>query len=450
VTPGVLAIERAEALVRNLAAAVRSRGTSGRGASRAESTFRNLHNSLQDAIADHGPFRLAIQAGVLTHEGTALTGSVGVMAHFARLLETRNCAGLVFRAGLTEDSLKEVVGWLSERKLRPAPAPLFGIEIVAPHAAPSGADQHARTHVFTHHAAFRQPARIQKAAGRVLETFMAEAVAGRTPDHGEVVELSYWVADTALRYGAALAAPVQARREDPLTLEQSINVFLLSVVMLRPFANERRALARLVRAAFLHDVGKCMVPRAVLQKRNGITDGERRALERHTEYGAEIIQATGEADPLAIEVAYCHHMLDGGLGYPQPDLPIRPGPVSRVIQAADLCESTMARMAHREPADLVAVAEAAATTPGMVSGLDALSLLVGQLTFAPPGAEVELATGDRGIVVEVHPDDPKRPTVHVFLDAEGRALPEGYDFDLRDADADAPVREVVLKPVVAG
>ncbi|QKO21703.1 HD-GYP domain-containing protein [Rhodoferax sp. BAB1] len=76
---------------------------------------------------------------------------------------------------------------------------------------------------------------------------------------------------------------------------------------------------RLIRlAAPMHDIGKIAIPDNVLKKPGGFTIEERRIMNNHTYYGAEIL---GQSDiPLfnmAAAVALTHHECWDGSGYPR-------------------------------------------------------------------------------------------------------------------------------------
>jgi hypothetical protein len=71
-------------------------------------------------------------------------------------------------------------------------------------------------------------------------------------------------------------------------------------------------------AAQVHDVGKLGIPDAVLRKPGPLTTEERRVMQRHTEYGHEILTGSGnELVELAATIALTHHERADGTGYPR-------------------------------------------------------------------------------------------------------------------------------------
>lgn len=73
----------------------------------------------------------------------------------------------------------------------------------------------------------------------------------------------------------------------------------------------------IVRAAPMHDVGKIAVADAVLLKPGALTPDEREDMQRHTQFGGEILAgSTAPIIKLAHEIATTHHERFDGQGYP--------------------------------------------------------------------------------------------------------------------------------------
>jgi len=88
---------------------------------------------------------------------------------------------------------------------------------------------------------------------------------------------------------------------------------LLATLIGRP--DEEAQMIRI--AAPMHDIGKIAIPDAVLKKPGGYTAEERRIMNNHTTFGAEILgQSEIPLFQMAAEVALTHHECWDGSGYP--------------------------------------------------------------------------------------------------------------------------------------
>lgn len=69
-------------------------------------------------------------------------------------------------------------------------------------------------------------------------------------------------------------------------------------------------------AAVYHDLGKCMVPKEILNKRGVLTEAERIRIEKHVDAGWQLCRLMGIPEPLLTYI-YGHHENFDGSGYPK-------------------------------------------------------------------------------------------------------------------------------------
>jgi len=112
-----------------------------------------------------------------------------------------------------------------------------------------------------------------------------------------------------------LAIASEYRDDD--THEHTERVAWVAVQIGRALGIAEPRLDLLCQAAPLHDIGKIGISDAILLKPERLTDDERRAMERHTLIGADIL--SGSDSPvlrMAEEIALTHHERWDGDGYP--------------------------------------------------------------------------------------------------------------------------------------
>jgi HD-GYP domain-containing protein (c-di-GMP phosphodiesterase class II) len=443
--PVHLDLELAEDLTRKLAAAVTARRIYAPGHSRAEGALRDLLGRLRLYFESGAPtFRLTTTGGVLTHEGVPLGG----VSQLAQLFEERRLGGVAFEAGVIDPEVAALVDWCAQRRAGDPPR-LEHIELLDPGAGESLHDgkQEKRKRLTEGIPEFALPREVLAAASQVVGQLMDDARGGRGLDLGEISGLTRMASEAAYSEGLNLFAATQMRPDDPSTFDHSINVFLLATTLLRPCVDDRRELERLSQAALLHDVGKSLLSLELLEKKGELTEEEFSHMKRHPEFGARILAKLPRIDPVAIEVAYCHHMRDDGLGYPTPQMPIKIGPVTHLVQVGDMFETVSAERTAQQGLSTHQAVNTILQTPGMDSKKGAMRLLLRHLTASPPGSEVALSSGERAVVVEARPEAPNHPRVRVIRDADGKLLEDPYEVDLREAVRDErPITEVYLKP----
>jgi len=445
-----LDLDHAETLARILAASVATRRIYAPGHHRVRMALKTLISSLRACLGkpEVRRFRLTASGGVLAYEGIPLSTGESQLTQLAQILEERACGGLSFDAGIREESVACILDWLSERSPRPAPHSFTGVEVLPPGAGDDVGCGPQGTHSLSGLLPeFKTANQIHETANTVLKHIMDDVREGRDIDFTEVVELTQWTSEATFNLGVQLVAPTQTERYDAYTFNHSVNVFLVATTLLQPFARDREELARFAQAALLHDVGKSRIPREILHKRGALTNEEFDLIRRHPIYGGEILHRCPHTDAIAVEVAYCHHMRDEGHGYPLPALPVSPGPITAIVQIADMFEALTAHRPYHKGLSADAAIEKIIDTPGMESKQDAIRLIIHRLTNSPPGSQVRLRNGEIAVVVKVHADAPDRPLVRVIEDCDGNPLDEPNDLDLREEPEEtAAITEVFLKP----
>jgi PAS domain S-box-containing protein len=111
----------------------------------------------------------------------------------------------------------------------------------------------------------------------------------------------------------ALAAAVEAK--DGYTGAHIQRVHAIGLVLARAVAPDQADDPQLAYGFLLHDIGKLMVPDAVLTKPGPLTDSEWSLIRRHPEAGARILSAIPFLDR-AIDIVLHHHERWDGRGYP--------------------------------------------------------------------------------------------------------------------------------------
>jgi len=110
-----------------------------------------------------------------------------------------------------------------------------------------------------------------------------------------------------------LAAAIDAR--DNYTLGHSTRVARLSVEIGKEIGLSEEDLEELEIACLFHDVGKIKIPDSILLKKETLEEHERAEMERHPQYGAEILTKAPSLLKYLPVVRY-HHEWYNGTGYP--------------------------------------------------------------------------------------------------------------------------------------
>ncbi|TJX60994.1 HD-GYP domain-containing protein [Soehngenia saccharolytica] len=143
--------------------------------------------------------------------------------------------------------------------------------------------------------------------------------------------------------------------KDPLMKSHPYNVAYLSNLLGQTLGFPQERLEKLYMAALLHDVGKLFIDSRILNKKEPLTDEERKEIEKHCEYGYSILKDMLHINnPISgIEnVVLQHHERFDGLGYPNGVKGNNILLESRIIFLADAVDAMLSKRAYRDESSI--------------------------------------------------------------------------------------------------
>jgi HD-GYP domain-containing protein (c-di-GMP phosphodiesterase class II) len=109
-----------------------------------------------------------------------------------------------------------------------------------------------------------------------------------------------------------------------------------------------RTIQTLIKGAFLHDVGKIGIEDNILLKPGKLDENEFKIMQKHVDYGEEIVERS-EWLKDALEVVGYHHEKINGKGYPRKlsgeEIPI----TARIFAIVDVFDALTSKRPYKEP-----------------------------------------------------------------------------------------------------
>lgn len=275
----------------------------------------------------------------------------------------------------------------------------------------------------------------------------------------ELIEAVQHICDDLAGADHAVLALTDLATTDGYTLQHSLDVTALGLLIARrhfrqfgrPAPFGRRSyehidaqLTKLGVGLLLHDVGKLALPAAILKKAGPLDEEEFAVVRTHPIRGLELV-AGDSIGPLSKAVVRSHHERWAGTGYPDGRGGLDIPEFARIAAVADVFDAiTSSRVYSGSSPQHLGVQ---AILDG--SGIDFDPAIVDTFRKVvapyPPGSEIRLADGRRGVVISVPIGRLDLPTVRVLWDAGGQRV-DRHEVDLRDepllAPAVGPLRRV--------
>jgi putative nucleotidyltransferase with HDIG domain len=141
---------------------------------------------------------------------------------------------------------------------------------------------------------------------------------------------------------------LQLKEFDQYTTTHSLNVAVLAMGLAEHFKCTPREVRSFGVAGLLHDIGKIRIPLEILTKPGRLTDDERTVIQSHPVEGARLIIRTGERLELAAIVAYEHHIMLDGHGYPALRYRRECALASRLVHVCDVYDALRTNRPYRD------------------------------------------------------------------------------------------------------
>ena len=229
---------------------------------------------------------------------------------------------------------------------------------------------------------------------------------------------------------AALGQILAVKLYENLTYCHSVNVATLSLLIGRQIGLDPASTAALAEAALLHDIGKTRIPLEILKKPSALDKRERKMMEAHTTYGAEILVEVEGLRPSTPTVALEHHRgIDGG-GYPDLGPSAVPHFMSQLVAVADIYEAMTGARSYQDPVMPEQACLVLARLAGTKLNTALVKAFVNAISFFPLGSVVRTDRDEIGVVVRTNAAEPLHPVI-ALMGADRERLPGEIDTSRR-------------------
>lgn len=154
----------------------------------------------------------------------------------------------------------------------------------------------------------------------------------------------------AMRYGRKLLVPLVSLKEaDQYSTVHSMNTSVLAMALgefLRLDGNDVRIIGE---AALLHDMGKVIIPKEILNKPGKLDSEEWEIVHQHPVEGARILLRSEGELQLAAVAAYEHHIKWNGEGYPDLHYKRKPHPLAQLVHICDAYDAMRTKRPFQGP-----------------------------------------------------------------------------------------------------
>lgn len=247
---------------------------------------------------------------------------------------------------------------------------------------------------------------------------------GQEIDLKPIVETSENIVESIMRNPDALSCMSRLRNKDDYLVEHSLNVSILMSIFARHLGEDEETIKVLALAAFLHDIGKILVPDAVLQKPGKLTPEEFDVMRKHVLLGIKVIDETPGLPSIVREIIIQHHERLDGSGYPYKLTDSKITKYGRMIAIVDGYDAMTAERVYKEGMHSIKAFKILKSETPHALDEELVDEFIKSLGVYPVGTLVKLQSGKLGLISKLNQGKPLNPCVRVFYNSRmNQAIP---------------------------
>jgi HD-GYP domain-containing protein (c-di-GMP phosphodiesterase class II) len=216
---------------------------------------------------------------------------------------------------------------------------------------------------------------------------------------------------------------IDLRTQDDYTFAHSVNVCVLSLMTGITLDYNKEKLSILGIGALLHDLGKMMIPDAILNKPGKLSPREFAIMKTHTIQGYELISRAKNLGILPAIIALQHHESFDGSGYPNGISGDSFNELAQITAIADKFDALTANRIYRDAYPPHEAYEMCAASGNYLFKDYIVKAFLQNIAAYPSGTLVKLSDGNTAVALDTPKGFSMFPRVRVLFDSNYKPLP---------------------------
>ncbi|WP_084296049.1 HD-GYP domain-containing protein [Desulfitibacter alkalitolerans] len=249
-------------------------------------------------------------------------------------------------------------------------------------------------------------------------------------DESKITDVVEKILENLLLRNDVLVSLSDIRTFDDYTYGHSVNVCTLALLTGNALKLSHNSLVQLGTGAILHDLGKILTPKDILNKPGALSEEEFNTIKRHCEDGYMLLREKGKVGSLAASVVREHHERIDGSGYPRGLKGDKIHILSKIVGLVDVYDALTADRVYRKGYMPHEAYEMLAAAVDISFDFQVVKAFLDNIAMYPIGSFVELDTGQVGAVVKAIKGLTHRPVIRVFFEDKSIPVVKPYEVDL--------------------
>jgi len=245
---------------------------------------------------------------------------------------------------------------------------------------------------------------------------------GRIPSSAGVTGAVDRLVGITMREPLTLLGLSMIKDYDHYTFNHCVNVGVLAISLGAALGMDAEDVREVGIAGQLHDIGKTLIPKDILNKPGKLSSAELHEMKRHSELGAKIIREMEGLNPRIAQAVLGHHLHYNREGYPEWARGLHYDNMIDIIAVADTYDASTTLRGYQRPLSPRGALAVMHDLAGTVLNYELVVRFTELMGKYPVGTLVRLDNNEVALVHRPNPLDEEAPVVRIVLEQDGSRL----------------------------
>lgn len=405
--------------------------------------LNDLHTLLVEHLQGVNSLRLGLADEMLFVEDHLFVASTPPVEELANLFASRKINSVIIMQGIETGELFQL-------------AKLFADKSLSTSDLINRLDECSITHIMviseedTEERLLHEAGNAYQLALGSIKTAFTDIEANRIPSSERLLAATRQFSDIAAQDPQVVVCLSMIKDYDNYTFNHSVNVGVISMALAAHLKLDRQKIEEAGMAGFLHDIGKTMVSKSIINKPGKLSTVEFDVIKKHPEDGVKIIEKMAGVSPLISEAVLGHHLRYNRKGYPEWAQNHKLSSLSQIIAIADCFDACTTLRVYQQPMPPSSAISRMKEMAGEFLDPEMVSGFASMMGKYPPGTVVRLDTNEIALVWKGSMGSPETPQVRIIFDRNGKKIEKPVTEKLEGRKDGAPAIVAVINPISKG
>jgi HD-GYP domain-containing protein (c-di-GMP phosphodiesterase class II) len=255
-----------------------------------------------------------------------------------------------------------------------------------------------------------------------IRTVCRDIERGRIPNSAPLLRVVDQMVSITMTEPWSLLGLTMIKDYDNYTFNHCVNVGILSMTLGATLGLDAISVRDLGIAGQLHDIGKTLIPKSILNKPGKLSSTEFEEMKRHPELGSKIIREMDGVSANISSVVLGHHLHYNRGGYPEWASKLPFNQLVDIVSIADTYDAITTLRVYQHPVNPRSALNEMQKLANTVLDGALVDRFIEMMGNYPVGTLVRLDTNEVAIVSRPNPLDENAPLVRILIDGDGKRL----------------------------